>query len=51
MKGKRHTKESKKKMSDSILKLDLVPWNKGKTKETSKRLHGLINSVRKETKE
>jgi hypothetical protein len=38
IKGKKHTEESKKKMSESILKLDLVPWNKGKTKETSKRL-------------
>jgi len=38
MKDKKHTKESKKKISESILKLNLVPWNKGKTKETSKRL-------------
>ena len=38
MKGKNHTKESKMKMSKSILELDLIPWNKGKTKETSKRM-------------
>jgi len=45
MKGKNHTKKSKKKMSDSILKLGLIPWNKGKTKETSKRLLGVSKKL------
>jgi len=36
--GKQHTEKSKKKMSNSIKKLNLIPWNKGKCKKDSKRL-------------
>jgi len=45
-KGKKHTKESKKKMSDNILKLNLVPWNKGKTKKDSKRLQNISKKLK-----
>jgi hypothetical protein len=45
MKGKKHTEESKKKMSDSIKKLKLQSWNKGKTKATSKRLREMGKKI------
>jgi len=37
-KGMKHTVESKEKMSNSIKDLRLIPWNKGKTKVTSRRV-------------
>lgn len=46
MKGKKHTKESKEKMSKSIIELNLVPWNKGKTKKDSKRLKNVSEQLK-----
>jgi len=38
IKGKKHTEESRNKMSKSIKELNLIPWNKGKSKIDSNRL-------------
>ena len=38
MKGRKHTEESKIKMSNSIKRLNLIPWNKGLDKTISKRI-------------
>lgn len=38
MKGKKHTKKSKKKMSKTRIEKRITPWNKGLTKETDERL-------------
>lgn len=44
-KGKKHSVISRKRMSDSIKLLKIVPWNKGKTKETSKRLQNVSEKL------
>lgn len=45
IKDKKHSEESKNKMSHSIKKLNLVPWNKGLDKNSSKRIFEMSKKI------